>query len=70
MVQSATPANVDTVMIDGRIVKRHGRLTAYDVPAIVARAREAALRVRAASGGNLTPAADGCGNPLHRAAAR
>ena len=26
VVQSATPANVDTVMVDGRIVKRGGRL--------------------------------------------
>lgn len=70
VVQSATPANVDTVMVDGRIVKRHGRLTAYDVSAIVARAKESALRVRTAAGGNLTPSADGCGNPLHRVAAR
>ncbi len=69
VVQSATPANVDTVMIDGRIVKRHGELTAYDVPAIVGRAKESALRVRTASGGALTPSADGCGNPIHRAPA-
>ncbi len=68
VVQSATPANVDTVMVDGRLIKRHGRLTEYDVPAIVARAKESALRVRAASGGVLTPSADGCGNPIHRAA--
>ena len=67
VVQSATPANVDTVMIDGRIVKRHGQLTAYDVPAIVGRAKESARSVRAASGGTLTPSADGCGNPIHRA---
>ena len=26
VVQSATPANVDTVMVDGRIVKRGGQL--------------------------------------------
>jgi len=69
VVQSATPANVDTVMVDGRIVKRDGRLTAYDVPAIVARAKESAHRVREAAGGNLTPSADGCGNPIHRASA-
>ena len=69
VVQSATPANVDTVMVDGRIVKRHGRLTAYDVAAIVGRAKESAHRVRAASGGTLTPSADGCGNPIHRAPA-
>ena len=66
VVQSATPANVDTVMVDGRIVKRGGKLVAYDVPAIVARAKESAARVRAATGGVLTPTADGCGNPIHR----
>ena len=31
VVQSATPANVDTVLVDGRIVKRGGKLVAYDV---------------------------------------
>ena len=31
VVQAATPANVDTVMVDGRIVKRGGKLVAYDV---------------------------------------
>src|SRR5262249_58265010 len=35
VVQSATPANVDTVLVDGRIVKRHGKLTAYDVEKLV-----------------------------------
>jgi 5-methylthioadenosine/S-adenosylhomocysteine deaminase len=32
VVQSATPANVDTVMIDGRIIKRAGHLLHFDVP--------------------------------------
>jgi 5-methylthioadenosine/S-adenosylhomocysteine deaminase len=41
----------------------------YDVPAIVARAKESARRVREAAGGDLTPSADGCGNPIHRASA-
>jgi cytosine/adenosine deaminase-related metal-dependent hydrolase len=66
VVQSATPANVDTVMVDGRILKRGGKLVAYDVAAIVARAKESAQRVRAATGGVLAPTADGCGNPIHR----
>ena len=35
VVQSATPANVDTVLADGRIVKRHGKLVAYDVEKVV-----------------------------------
>jgi cytosine/adenosine deaminase-related metal-dependent hydrolase len=56
VVQSATPANVDTVMIDGRIVKRGGRLVAYDVDKIVREAKGSALRIRTAAGGRLTPA--------------
>jgi hypothetical protein len=31
IVRSATPANIDTVMIDGRILKRHRELVAFDV---------------------------------------
>jgi cytosine/adenosine deaminase-related metal-dependent hydrolase len=57
VVQSATPANVDTVLVDGRIVKRHGRLTAYDVEKIVRDAKTSALRIRTAAGGLLTPSA-------------
>ena len=56
VVQSATPANVDTVMVDGRIVKRGGRLIAYDVEKIVRDARASALRIRTAAGGRLAPA--------------
>ena len=67
IVQSATPANVDTVMVDGRIIKRHGRLVGYDVAAIIERAKDSAQRVRTASGGILTPARDGCGTPVSRA---
>jgi cytosine/adenosine deaminase-related metal-dependent hydrolase len=68
VVLSATPANVDTVMVDGRIVKRHGRLPHYDVAGIVERAKRSALRIRAAAGGVLTPLRDGCGNPVFRVA--
>ena len=53
MVQSATPANVDTVLVDGRIVKRGGRLVAYDVDKIVRDAKASALRIRTAAGGRL-----------------
>ena len=35
IVQAATPANVDTVMVDGHIVKRAGHLMHFDVPEIV-----------------------------------
>jgi 5-methylthioadenosine/S-adenosylhomocysteine deaminase len=55
VVQSATPANVDTVLVDGRIVKRHGKLTAYDVEKVVRDAKASALRIRTAAGGVLTP---------------
>src|SRR5262245_707249 len=59
VVQSATPANVDTVMVDGRIVKRHGKLVAYDVEHSVREAKAPALRIRTAAGGVLTPPAVG-----------
>jgi cytosine/adenosine deaminase-related metal-dependent hydrolase len=55
VVQSATPANVDTVLVDGRIVKRGGKLVAYDVDKIVRDAKAAALRIRTAAGGRLAP---------------
>jgi cytosine/adenosine deaminase-related metal-dependent hydrolase len=56
VVQSATPANVDTVLADGRIVKRGGKLVAYDVDKIVRDAKASALRIRTAAGGRLAPA--------------
>jgi hypothetical protein len=43
-------------MVDGRIVKRGGRLIAYDVDKIVRDAKSSALRIRAAAGGRLAPA--------------
>jgi cytosine/adenosine deaminase-related metal-dependent hydrolase len=66
IVQSATPANVDTVMVDGRIVKRHGKMVGYDVGAIVERAKRSALKIRNAAGGVLRPVSDACGNPVAR----
>jgi 5-methylthioadenosine/S-adenosylhomocysteine deaminase len=55
VVEGGSPANVDTVMVDGRIVKRGGRLVAYDIDKIVREAKESALRIRAAAGGRLAP---------------
>jgi len=55
VVQSATPANVDTVLVDGRIVKRRGQLVGQDVDKIVSEAKAAALRIRTAAGGRLAP---------------
>ncbi len=47
LVECATPENVDTVVIDGRILKRGGRLTEIDVPAVLAGARTGLSSVRA-----------------------
>ena len=50
IVRSAQPHNVDTVIVDGRILKRGGQMTALDVEKIVREASEsmATLRARAA----------------------
>jgi len=56
VVQSATPENVDTVIVDGRIVKRKGRLVAYDVERIVAAANQSSMRLRSEVGPPLAPA--------------
>lgn len=45
VVHAAAPANVDTVIVDGRVLKRHGRLVAIDEAAIVADASAALRRV-------------------------
>ena len=57
VVMGAMPANVDTVLVDGRIVKRGGKLVAYDVDKIVREGKASALRIRSAAGGRLAPAA-------------
>ncbi|MFI6095639.1 amidohydrolase family protein [Lentzea sp. NPDC051213] len=58
LVQAATPANVDTVFSDGRIIKRGGRLAGFDVDRIVRDAKTSSLRIRTAAGGILTPPAN------------
>ena len=49
LVTAAEPANVDTVVVDGRILKRNGKLTAVNVDEVVrdAAAANVALRKRA-----------------------
>lgn len=47
IVQSAQPANVDTTIIDGRILKRGGRLVNIDTRKLVADSAETMGRVRA-----------------------
>jgi 5-methylthioadenosine/S-adenosylhomocysteine deaminase len=68
VVQSATPANVDTVMIDGRIIKRAGHLLHFAVPEIVHRAERSALRIRRVADGLLKPVSEAIGNPAFCAA--
>ncbi|HWN37793.1 MAG TPA: amidohydrolase family protein, partial [Gammaproteobacteria bacterium] len=50
LVEAAQPANVDTVIIDGRVLKRGGRLTSLNVGDIVAGAERASTGVRRRSG--------------------
>jgi cytosine/adenosine deaminase-related metal-dependent hydrolase len=46
IVSLAMPANVDTVIVDGRVLRRGGRFIAFDHARIVAEARDAALALR------------------------
>lgn len=50
LIECAGPENIDTMVIDGRILKRGGRLTDIDVPAVLSGARSslASVRTRAA----------------------
>lgn len=46
LVEAAQPANVDTVIVDGKILKRGGELTTVDVGAILDEAAAASTAVR------------------------
>lgn len=50
LVHCAQPHNVDTVVIDGRILKRGGQLTVFDTEKIVAEAVESLEGLRARAG--------------------
>jgi 5-methylthioadenosine/S-adenosylhomocysteine deaminase len=50
LVTAAQPANVDTVIVDGRVLKRGGVLTAMDAGKVSADARQALAGVRARAG--------------------
>jgi cytosine/adenosine deaminase-related metal-dependent hydrolase len=50
LVEAAQPANVDTVIVDGRVLKRGGRLTSVDVGEVVDAAARASAGVRRRSG--------------------
>lgn len=47
LVHSAHPSDVDTVIVDGRVLKRRGELVGVDVAAVVAEASEAQRRLLA-----------------------
>jgi cytosine/adenosine deaminase-related metal-dependent hydrolase len=46
VLEATTPENVDTVVVDGRILKARGKLTAIDTPGVIADARAALGGVR------------------------
>ena len=46
IVSFGLPTNVDTVIVDGRVLRRGGKFTAFDHAKIVAEAREAAVALR------------------------
>lgn len=56
LVRSATPANVDNVIVDGRFLKRGGRLLDIDVAQVVPEANESLAAIRRRAGGAWTPA--------------
>ena len=51
LVQQAQPVNVDTVVIDGRILKHKGALTAIDAEEVIRKAAESFAAVRKRAGG-------------------
>jgi cytosine/adenosine deaminase-related metal-dependent hydrolase len=56
IARSARAANVDTVIIDGRIMKRSGKIVGLDVEKVKAEAARSAFNLRVRSGGRLAPA--------------
>ncbi|MCO5399082.1 amidohydrolase family protein [Ralstonia soli] len=50
LVYSAQPSNVDTVMVDGRILRRGGKFMALDMEQVIRDATRSALRLRSEAG--------------------
>jgi hypothetical protein len=46
LVPLGLPMNIDTVIVDGGVLRRASKFTAFDHPTIVAQAREAAFALR------------------------
>lgn len=55
LVRSATPANVDTVIVDGRFLKRAGRLLNFNVAEVTADADQSLNAIRRRAGGAWAP---------------
>jgi 5-methylthioadenosine/S-adenosylhomocysteine deaminase len=53
IVRTVTPANVDSVLVGGRFVKRGGELVGIDAAALMRDANESAERIRTKAGGRL-----------------
>ena len=51
LVTAASPRDVELVVADGQVLKRDGRVTALDVPAVTRAAREALAGVLARASG-------------------
>lgn len=50
LIRFASPSNVDTVIVDGRVVKRAGKLVNIDVDQVISEARDSAESILARSG--------------------
>jgi 5-methylthioadenosine/S-adenosylhomocysteine deaminase len=46
VLEATGPENVDTVVVDGRILKRGGKLVALNTPTVIAEAQSALAGVR------------------------
>lgn len=57
LVRSATPANVDSVIVDGRFLKRGGKLLGTDVALVVDEANQSLDAIRRRAGGAWAPPA-------------
>jgi 5-methylthioadenosine/S-adenosylhomocysteine deaminase len=53
IVRAVTPANVDSVLVGGRVVKRGGELVGIDAAGLMRAATESAGRIRQRAGGRL-----------------
>jgi cytosine/adenosine deaminase-related metal-dependent hydrolase len=56
LVQCGLPHNVDTVIADGRILKRGGRLTGVDREEVAAEARDSVIHILRGAGWEVPPA--------------